>query len=134
MDRSRRALHVIGLVAAVFGIATIFAGGSVLFGPPAVRAEAGQVVAFVLQFNLVAGFVYVVAGAAMVNNARWAKHLALAIAVTSSAVLAGLGLHAVSGGAFELRTVVAMTLRVSFWAAVAGWLRFAFRQAPGEPS
>lgn len=70
MDRSRRALHVIGLVAAVFGIATIFAGGSVLFGPPAVRAEAGQVVAFVLQFNLVAGFVYVVAGAAMVNNAR----------------------------------------------------------------
>jgi hypothetical protein len=127
LARSHRALRIAGLAAIAFGVASVAAGGSVLFGPPAVRAAAGHVVAFVLPFNFVAGFFYVACGIAILRNSPWAKHLALAIAVASAAVLVALGWHVNSGGAFELRTVLAMTLRVTFWAVVAGWTRRAHR-------
>ena len=54
---------VTALVALAFGALTVFSGGRVLFGPEAARAAAGNYVPFVLWFNFLAGFAYVVAGA-----------------------------------------------------------------------
>lgn len=51
-----------GFVAVVFGIVTIFVGGKTLFGSPAERAVAGNIVPFVLWFNFVAGLAYIIAG------------------------------------------------------------------------
>jgi len=50
------------VVAVAFGIVTIIVGGKTLFGGPAERAAAGNIVPFVLWFNFIAGFAYVVAG------------------------------------------------------------------------
>lgn len=117
-DRPRWAL-VAGLVAIVFGILTVLSGGSALFGGEAARAAVGNAVAFVLWFNFVAGFFYVLAGVGLVVWRRWAAYLSAAIAIATLAAFAGFGWHVASGGAYEARTVGAMILRCGIWLAIA---------------
>lgn len=112
-------VFIAGLVALAFGALTVFSGGRVLFGPEAARVAAGNYVPFVLWFNFLAGFAYIAAGVGLVLWRRWAIWLALGIAVATALVFAAFGLHVAAGGAFEPRTVVAMTLRSVFWAVIA---------------
>lgn len=102
-------------MAVMFGLLTIFSGGMALFG----GAEMGNAVGFVLWFNFLAGFFYVVAGIGMALKRAWSWWLALAIAIGSASVLAAFGLHVVWGGAYEMRTVFAMTLRAAVWLVMA---------------
>ena len=110
---------VAALVALAFGALTMVSGGRVLFGPEAVRLAAGNYVPFVLWFNFLAGFAYIAAGVGLSLWRRWATWLALGIAVATLLVFAAFGVHVALGGAFEPRTVAAMTLRTAFWAAIA---------------
>lgn len=119
-----------GGLAIVFGIATLVEGGHVLFGGPEARAAAGNYVPFVLWFNFVAGFVYVLAGLATLARRPWSVAVARALAVTTLLVFVAFGVHVARGGAFELRTVVAMTLRSLFWIVQALVLARGFSKAP----
>ncbi len=110
-------IRAAAIVAVVFGAATIHAGGSVLFGDGA--QTAGSVVAFVLWFNFLAGFVYVPAGVGLWLRRRWSAWLALAIAVGTVLIFCAFGVHVVTGGAFEARTAWAMTLRSVVWILIA---------------
>ena len=105
------------IVAVGFGVATIRAGGSVLFGDGA--QAAGNVVGFVLWFNFLAGFAYVVAGAGLWMRRHWSAQLALAIAAATVLVFGAFGIHVAAGGAFEARTAWAMTLRSVVWILIA---------------
>jgi hypothetical protein len=80
-------------------------------------------VSFVLWFNFVAGFFYVVAGVGIWLRRRWSVPLAAMIALATALVFAAFGLHVLSGGAYESRTTAAMALRTVVWAAIAwtGW-------------
>ncbi|MCC6999396.1 MAG: hypothetical protein IT370_32600 [Deltaproteobacteria bacterium] len=109
----------LGATAVLFGVATLVEGGHVLFGGAAARAEAGNIVPFVLLFNFVAGFVYVATGLVALLGRWWATWLARALALTTLGVFAAFGVHVLAGGAFEPRTVIAMTLRSTFWVAQA---------------
>ena len=115
--RSRGGPRVAAAIAVVFGLMTVLEGGRVLFGGEAARLAAGNYVPFVLWFNFLAGFAYVVAGAGLWLRRRWAVWLALSLAVGTVAVFAALGVHILLGGAFERRTVVAMSLRTLVWSA-----------------
>jgi hypothetical protein len=117
--RSTLGRWALGATAVLFGVATLVEGGHVLFGGPAARAEAGDVVPFVLLFNFGAGFAYVVAGIAALLGRSWATWLARALALATLGIFVAFGAHVLSGGAFELRTVVAMTLRSGFWVTQA---------------
>ncbi len=108
----------ISLVAVAFGLLTLKEGGTVLFGDEAARAAAGNFVPFVLWFNFLAGFAYVVAGAGLWLQQRWAVWLSGAIAAATALTLVAFGLHIYSGGAFELRTVIAMTVRILIWVTI----------------
>lgn len=120
-ERSRRSpwIWAISFVAISFGLLTIRAGGTVLFGSAAARSAAGHYVPFVLWFNFLAGFAYVIAGVGLWLERRWAAWLALVIAVATALVFAAFGVHVLAGGAYELRTVVAMSLRTLVWTAIA---------------
>jgi len=107
------------IVSLAFGALTVFSGGRVLFGPDAARAAAGNYVPFVLWFNFLAGFAYLAAGTGLWRGRRWAAWLALAIAAATALVFAAFGVHIALGGAFEPRTVAAMTLRTALWVAIA---------------
>jgi hypothetical protein len=110
---------VAALVAVAFGIVTIIVGGKTLFGGPAERAAAGNIVPFVLWFNFIAGFAYVIAGCGVFLWKRWAAQLSAAIAITTVAIFVALGIHIFLGGAFEARTIGAMTVRSLVWIAIA---------------
>jgi hypothetical protein len=107
------------LVAVVFGIVTIIVGGKTLFGGTEVRAAAGNIVPFVLWFNFVAGFAYVIAGVGLFLWRRWAAQLSATIAAATIAVFVAFSIHIFLGGAFESRTVGAMIIRSVVWIGIA---------------
>jgi hypothetical protein len=111
--------RIVAVIAALFGLLTIREGGAVLFGNEAARLAAGNFVPFVVWFNFLAGFVYLVAGFGLWLRRRGATRIAFGIAVATLVVFAAFGLYAATGGAFEMRTVFAMTLRVVVWFAIA---------------
>jgi hypothetical protein len=84
----------------------------------AVRA-AGNYVPFVLWFNATAGFAYIAAGIGLWLQKRWAAGLAVAIAVATLAVFAAFGVHVAGSSAYEVRTVIAMSLRSAVWLGIA---------------
>ena len=118
-------MRVIVLIAIGFGLMTIREGGAVLFYDGAGRDAAGSYVPFVLWFNFLAGFAYVIAGVGLWMRRRWATWLAMAIAVATALVFLAFGVHVALGGAWERRTVIAMTLRTLVWVGIAAiaWRR-----------
>lgn len=119
IEQSGWGLKAAGTIGMVFGLLTISSGGTALFGGEAARAAVGNAVPFVLWFNFVAGFAYVLAGLGLLLNRSWAVWLSIAIAVATLLVLAAFGLHVAGGGLYEMRTVVAMLLRAAVWACIA---------------
>ena len=117
--RRPRWATILALVAIIFGIVTIIVGGKTLFGGAEERAAAGNIVPFVLWFNFVAGFAYVIAGVGLFVWKRWAAQLSAAIAAATIAVFVAFGIHIFLGGAFESRTVGAMIIRSAVWIVIA---------------
>jgi len=106
-------------IAIVFGILTIKSGGAVLFTNGEARIAAGNYVAFVLWFNFLAGFAYVIAGVGLWLDKSWAIKLAIGIAASTLIVFAAFAVHILLNGNYEMRTVAAMTLRSVIWSAIA---------------
>ena len=121
--------RIVAGFALIFGILTIVSGGRVLFGGPEAQAAAGNAVPFVLWFNFLSGFAYVAAAVGILLLKRWARSLAIALAIAIVAVFALFGWHVLSGGAYEMRTVGAMTLRSAVWIAIAIYLQRRARAA-----
>jgi hypothetical protein len=114
MTTQRKLTKGAALLAIAFGLLTIMSGGTALFG----AVDMGAVVPFVLWFNFLAGFAYVAGGILLWKGSRWSFLVALAILLATVMTFAAFGWSAASGTPFEMRTVVAMTLRTGFWAAV----------------
>ena len=110
---------IASVIALVFGMLTIKSGGSVLFIDGAARQAAGDYVPFVLWFNFLAGFAYLLAGVGLFMQKSWAPALSIFIAVATAIVFALFGLHLLNGGAYETRTVAAMSLRTIVWVSIA---------------
>jgi hypothetical protein len=113
--------RALALIALAFGLLTIKEGGTVLFGDAAARIAAGDYVAFVLWFNFIAGFAYIVAGIGLWLQRRWALTLAITIAVATLLTFAAFAVHIYAGGAYEQRTLVAMSARSLTWILIAAF-------------
>ena len=115
---ANRIVNWVAIAAIVFGVVTVLTGGRALFGSLESRADFGNVVPFVLWFNFLAGFVYIVAGVGLLLCRHWAVYTSLFVAVSTILVFVAFGVHVIGGGAFERRTVFALTIRSLFWIAV----------------
>lgn len=111
-----RAFIVFGFI---FGIITLYSGGSVLFGPQEARDSAGAYIPFVVWFNFLAGGVYIVAAAGLWLRKRWGILLAIAISASTVFVAVVFAYTIMQGADFEMRTVGAMAIRASVWAGLA---------------
>jgi len=134
---STTGLRALALLAMAFGALTTKEGGDVLFGQDAARAAAGDYVPFVLWSNFLLGFVYVASGLGLWLRRRWGELLAAFIVAATVASFAAFALHLALGGAYEVRTLVAMTIRTLVWAfiylAARRLLRsLGARSTPGE--
>ena len=114
-------IWIFAVIAVVFGLLTIKSGGSVLFVDGIAREDAGHYVPFVLWFNFLAGFAYLLAGAGLFMRKRWAAWLSIVIAATTIIVFALFGLHILNEGMYEVRTVVAMSVRTVVWVFIAAF-------------
>lgn len=123
-------LRTASVVALLFGLLTIREGGSVLFSANADGSGAGKFVPFVVWFNFLAGFAYVAGGLGLWFRQPWARRLSLAIAGATMLVFMAFGVHVAGGGGYEMRTVVAMTLRIAVWAAIS-FIAYRFIGAAG---
>ena len=125
MNASRADVLVksVAVVAVLFGLLTVLSGGRTLFGGEETRRAAGAIVPLVLWFNFGAGFAYVACGLGLWGRRRWSVQLAVVIAVATALVFAAFGIHALTGGAYEARTVGAMMLRTLLWVGIA-WIAY----------
>lgn len=106
------------LVAALFGIATIIAGGRVLLG-----ADAGyEVVRPVLLFNTAMGVVYLAAAWLILRDPARGRLVAIAIALLNLLVLVAVIARRVGGDVVATETLAAMTLRTVVWIGIAAAL------------
>lgn len=109
------------VVAIVFGIATVFAGGRVLRG-----ADPGYTVFRPLLFyNTVMGVAYLAAGISLWRSANAGRYAAGAIFLLNLFVLGAIALVYRSGGAVAVDSLRAMTLRTTVWLVLfagAWWL------------
>lgn len=113
-----RWLGALALFAVLFGLLTLVSGGSVLFDSAA-RQAAGNYVSFVLWFNFLAGFAYIIAGVGLWMWQRWAVWLSFLIAGATLVVFIIFGGYILSGGSYELRTLGAMSLRTVIWFVIS---------------
>ena len=90
-----------------------------MFGDEVTRANAGQVIAFVLWFNFCAGFAYVLAGIGLWFGIRWASLVATVLAITTALLAVALLVYIFLGGDYERRTLFAMALRLGFLVVLA---------------
>lgn len=126
---SNRWVKPVSVFALIFGLMTVFSGGSVLFGPAEARVWAGSYIQFVVWFNFLAGFAYVLAAIGLWQRKCWAPKLAGLIAGATAAAALGFSVVVLQGGAFEMRTVGALAFRFAFWAAIAVFAHRAMRTA-----
>src|SRR4030067_955903 len=108
----------VATAAIALGVVTFLTGGRALFGSLETRADFGNAVPFVLWFNFLAGFVYIVAGVGLLLCRHWAVYTSLFVAVSTILVFVAFGVHVIGGGAFARRTIFALTIRSLFWIAV----------------
>ena len=120
MDNNKRPMwiNIVSAITILFGLVTIKEGGTVLFTEEG-RIAAGHFVPFVLWFNFIAGFAYIMAGIALFRLKICTKRLSALIAVATTLVFILFGIHIFNGGEYEIRTVIAMTIRSTLWISIA---------------
>jgi hypothetical protein len=111
--------RILAAFALFFGIATIKESGAVLFFNGEAMLAAGNYVPFVLWFNFCSGFLYIFSGIGLWFLRSWGTKLAFFIFVSTAVVFVAFGIHIWTGGLYENRTVVAMTIRTAVWAFIS---------------
>ena len=122
VSRSVRVMQVLAAaIAGLFGVATLFAGGSVLLG-----SDPGYVVFRpLLIYNTIMGVAYLAAGITIWQSHILGKYAAGTIFLLNILVLLGIMLVYRSGGAVAVDSLGALTLRTVGWLVlflVASWL------------
>lgn len=108
---TRLARRTAAIVAVVFGLATIAAGGRVLTG-----SDPGYIVFRpLLIYNTVMGVAYLSAGVAIWRSAHRGQYAAAAIFVLNLIVLGAIVLLYAAGRAIAVDSLGAMTFRTAVW-------------------
>lgn len=111
-------------IAAVFGVLSILAGGTILLG---LRDAGYEVVRPVLVFNTIMGVVYLAAAAVTLRDLELGWRLAFAISLANAAVLTGVALYDAATGGVATETVAAMLARTLVWFGIFGMLSWVRR-------
>ncbi len=106
--------RLVALIAVVFGVLTLFAGGRVLVG-----ADPGYVVYRpLLIYNTIMGGAYIVAGVVTLFNLRRGKYAAATIFLMNAIVFGFIGYLYVNSDVIAIDSIRAMTLRTGVWLAL----------------
>jgi len=116
---NKKVIWAISIATIGFGLLTLKSGGFALFGGEAGKQFAGDYVPFVLWFNFCAGLFYIASGVGIFFKKSWGVDLGITIASLTAIVFALFGVYILSNGAYEVRTLGAMTFRTLFWVVIS---------------
>ena len=120
-------IWIVTVVAIIFGLLTVITGFLILFAGGKFQEGAGDYVSFVLWFNFLMGFVYLITGGGLWMQKSWAVWTSIFIVFATLVVYVMFGIYMLNGGIYEFRTVVAMGFRFIIWASIAV---FAYQKIP----
>jgi hypothetical protein len=112
-------LRIFSVIAVVFGLLTLKAGGSVIFNIGSMRQVEGNFVPFVVWFNFLSGSFYIAAGIGLWLQKKWAVLLSIVLMISITLAYIVFGIHVLKGGPYEMRTIYAMALRTFFWVVIS---------------
>lgn len=116
-------LKITAVCITLFGLLTLLSGGLALFGPEDVRARFGDTVSFVLIFNFFAGFAYIAIGICFWQRSGWTFWASAVVLGATAITLTAFLLHLGLGGAYEIRTLIALPFRTLVLALVT-WIAY----------
>ena len=102
----------VAIVLTVFGLATLFLSGSVIFDLFGVRAKEGNYVLFVVWANFLSSILYLFAAYGFIKIKKWTIHLLSVSILLLIVAFIGLIIHVNSGGIYETKTIGAMIFRI----------------------
>lgn len=105
-------LIVSGALIIIFGVATVFMSGSVIFDLFGIRQQEGNYVLFIVIANFICGIIYLIAGYGFITRKRWVLFLLAASMLILILSLIGLIIYINSGGIYEDKTLKAMGFRI----------------------
>jgi len=121
--------RVLALITAVFGLATVAAGVSVLTG-----ADPGYAVFKpLLWFNTAMGTVYIAASVTMWRSVSQGRRAAGAITLLNLLVLAAVGIRFATAGTVAIESVRAMTFRTGVWLLLTFGLAWIGKRDANQP-
>lgn len=120
------------IIAILFGVATVISGGSVIFALGQAQQAAGDYLPFVVWFNFLAGFAYILAGIGLFTWQGWAVNLSIIIAAATLVIFALFVLRVLAGAPYEPRTIGAMVLRSGLWLIIALLARASWKRQAGQ--
>lgn len=106
----------ISYFAIIFGIMTIFSGGQNLFNSEVIKTQ-GNVIPEILWFNFSAGFVYLLIATLVLMQKKIALRITATLSALNFVALLHLINHVSQNGAYEVKTIFAMSFRTIFWFA-----------------
>lgn len=106
--------NLLSLAAAIFGLVTLFASSSVLFGYSDVLEKEGNYPSFILWVNLLTGPLYLLAAVGLAYSRKWTLHLLLIILITLVISLTVFILLLKIGENYETETLAALLIRITF--------------------
>lgn len=112
-------LKAVSVIVIIFGLLTIKEGGSVVFDIDSARVNSGNYVPFVVLFNFLSGFLYVMAGFGLWWQKNWAVKLSIFLLTSILLTYILLFIHIFTGGLYENRTIFAMAFRSVIWGITA---------------
>ena len=111
-------VKALGIGLLFLGVMTLITGGKVITGDAVAVAAHGDFVPFVLWGNVLMGPVYITAAVGLLGGKRWGARLAQALAASTLLLALAFTAHALLGGAYEIHTAIALTVRITVLAVV----------------
>lgn len=109
---SPRGSVVTAVIMALFGLVTLVASTSLLFDLGGAQAAAGHTVPVVLWMNFFASFLYLIAAYGLFTRKGWTPGVLIIAVVLMLVAAIGFYVYVQDGGAYEQRTIGALTFRI----------------------
>jgi hypothetical protein len=125
--KNRITIIIAAVIAVIFGLLTIFAGGSVITGLFGMREKEGHYILFVVWANFVCGILYLAAAYGFFKRKKWTLSiLNLSFWILVAAFIAFL-IWVINKEPYETKTFVALSFRMLLTLALAWVARVQLR-------
>ncbi len=120
-------IKLAAFVSLILGLATVFAGGSVIFDLFGMRERQGNYVLFVVWANFICGFLYIISSFGFFKFKKWTVRVLGLAVVILLVTFSGLVIWILKGNIYETKTVAAMSFRTVITLAL-WWVAKSIRQ------